>query len=245
MHRYSEWRAAEGAEPPPAVDEDGVAIPDAFLITIVGGAIGWRYFLAGGRAAIETFAGLVDRNGGDFRNARRILDFGCGCGSLARHAPKLTGADFYGVDFNGRLVDWCAANLKGTYSRNRLQPPLAIPDAHFDVVYLLSVFTHLRVPTQNAWLEEFSRVLAPGGLCLVTFHDEDHPNMGLTDISRDALLRDGTGVFNDKAEGSNYISTFQTRDFASSQFGRIFDVVEIVRSIDNPIQQAIAVLRKR
>ena len=245
MHRYSEWRAAENADTPPSHDEHGVPSPDPFLITMVGGAIGWRYFLAGGEAALMTFASLVDKHGGDFRAAGRILDFGCGCGRLARHVPRASNAALFGVDYNGRLVQWCASNLKGDFSQNRLKPPLSFPDAHFDVIYLLSVFTHLRVPTQDLWLRELARVAAPGAFCLVTFHEEDHPNMGLTEITREQLLRDGTAIFNDMAEGSNAVSTFQSREFARAQFGRCFEVVEIVPSDKNPIQQAIAVLRKR
>lgn len=243
-HRYAEWRAAQGLEAPPATDENGLPIPDRFLITMVAGTIDWRYFLTAGEAALSTFAGLVDKHGGDFRGAGRVLDFGCGCGRLTRHAGAMTDAEVFGVDYNGRLVGWCAENLPGHFAKNNLTPPLAFPDGHFDVIWLLSVFTHLRIATQNDWLDEFYRVMAPGAFCLVTFHDEDHPNMGMTDISRDDLIRDGTALYNDRAEGSNYVSTFQTRDYARRQFARRFKVCDIIPSTENSIHQAIAVLRK-
>lgn len=244
-HRYGEWRASRALPQPPATDEHGVAIPPAFLITIIGGRIDWEYFLKAGRLAIEDFAAAVDRNGGDFQNAERILDFGCGCGRLARHAPMLTNAEFHGVDYNDRLVRWCAKNLRGNFSRNALHPPLQFPDAHFDALYALSVFTHLRRATQDEWLAEFARVVRPGGFALVTFHDEDHARLSDAGIDRAALIRDGFAIANDKAEGSNLIASFQTRDFARAQFSAFFDVVEFVPCADTSIAQAIAVLRRR
>ncbi|MEM1396776.1 MAG: class I SAM-dependent methyltransferase [Pseudomonadota bacterium] len=244
MQRLTEWRTAQNAEEPPAVDDDGVPIPSAFLITMVLGPIPWQDFLSGGRTAIDIFADAVNRNGGDFRGAETVLDLGCGCGRLARFAPKVTDAAYYGVDYNQRLVDWCAANLPGKYAKNDLHPPLDFPTDYFDVVFLLSVFTHLRIDTQNEWLSELARIVKPGGFCLITFHDEDHPNMALTDSSRDDLLVRKTLVYNDRAEGSNLISTFQTRAATEEQFADRFEVAEIIPSTATPIQQAIAVLRR-
>ena len=242
--RASERRVAAEAEPVPETDDNGVPIPPALLMATVAGHAEWRGFLRSGNEALETFAAAVDRNGGDFRAASRVLDFGCGCGRLARHAPAHTSAEIHGVDYNADLVAWCAESLPGTYTKNKLRPPLDFPDDHFDVVYLLSVFTHLRIATQIDWLKELNRVIAPGGFCLVTFHDEDHVNLPRTGISRDALLKDGFGYNNNAAEGSNLISTFQTRAQMIKLAEPWFDVCEIITSTDNPITQAIAVLRR-
>jgi SAM-dependent methyltransferase len=47
-------------------------------------------------------------------------------------------------------------------------PPLDRGDASFDLVYCISVFTHL-TDSWTAWLHELHRVLAPGGLLVATF----------------------------------------------------------------------------
>ena len=93
----------------------------------------WRYFLQSGEESMRIFADAVDRNGGAFRDVDRILDLGCGCGRIARHAEKFTSGALFGVDYNPRLVRWCMKNLKSAYSVNRLDPPLEFPAAHFDV----------------------------------------------------------------------------------------------------------------
>jgi len=243
--KYAERKIADTAKTPPDFDKDGLPVPPALLMATTGGHARWKSFEKGGRQAILAFADLVNRNGGDFRHATRMLDFGCGCGRLARHAPKHTDADFFGVDYNATLVDWCAANLPGTYRKNQLKPPLDFPDAHFDVMYLLSVFTHLRIPTQTAWLKEYRRVLKPGGFCLITFHDEAHKNLAQTGVSPDQLAKDGFTYFNNSAEGSNFLSTFQTRAQLSELVSPHFELCEIVPSNESVITQAIAVLRAR
>jgi SAM-dependent methyltransferase len=242
--RYFEWKNARGLETPPKTDAAGLAIPDAVLISTVVGKVDWRRFLASGEKDLRIFAEAVDRNGGNFATASRVLDFGCGCGRLARHASKFTSAEFYGVDYNRRLIDWCRGNLPGHYSQNELRPPLSFESGDFDVVYLLSVFTHLREPTQREWLKELQRVVAPGGHCVITFHDEDYSQLSHAGIDRAALLKDGWAIRNDNVEGSNLLSTFQSREVTRQLFSEFFEVCEIVSSAQNS-GQAYAVLRRR
>ncbi|MEM6411863.1 MAG: class I SAM-dependent methyltransferase [Pseudomonadota bacterium] len=243
--RWSERRVAEAAGDFPEKDENGVPIPPALLMATIAGHADWRGFLTSGKASLATFADVIDRNGGDFRNAGRILDFGCGCGRLARHAPEFTSAELHGVDYNQDLVTWCDQNLPGSFTANKLRPPLAFPDDHFNAMYLLSVFTHLRIPTQKEWLEEFHRVLKPGAYCIITFHDEVHVNLPVTNIDPEQLKRDGFAYYNNAAEGSNLIATFQTNDQISEMVAPLFNIREIVPSTDTPVTQAILVLQKK
>lgn len=245
LNRYNEWRASRTDDPPPATDADGVPIPSPYLMHLIGGTSNWRFFLENGEASLRAFADAAHRHGGGFKKAERILDFGCGCGRLARHLPKLTDAAIFGVDYNPRLVKWCEANLRGTFQRNRLTPPLPFKDDYFDVLYALSVFTHLRRDTQERWLRELSRVLKPGAIALVTFHDEDHARLDAGGLTRDSLIEKEFHVHYDASEGSNFISTFQSREFTRRQFGAVFDVLEIIPSPENPVRQAIAVLKAR
>ena len=236
---------ARQADAIPKTDGHGLPVPDALLMTTVVGHTNWPYFQSSGAKDLQTFADLVDRNGGDFSAAEHILDFGCGCGRLARHMPAQSTANFYGVDYNKRLINWCASNLPGTYLKNNLQPPVDLPSGQFDILYALSIFTHLREATQTAWLAEFARILAPGGFALITFHDPAHKNMAPTGITPDQLARDGIAYYNDRAEGSNLLSTFQTVEHFRALASEHFEICEIVRSADSPIRHAVGVLRRK
>lgn len=242
--RMLEWRIAR-RDPDPAPDQvDGTPMPSAYLMMLIAGTPDWRWFLKSGKDAAGALAGFAAEAGCSFAEAKRILDLGCGCGRTARHLPALTDAEIYGVDYNPRLVDWCAKNLKGKFSRNRLRPPLAFPDGYFDVVYLMSVFTHLRPETQRDWLAELRRVTRPGGVVLVTFHDEDYVTLPPGEHVRDSLVRTGVYVHNDHVQGSNFMATYQTRDFTNAMFERQFEVVRIAPSGDPAAQQAVMVARR-
>jgi SAM-dependent methyltransferase len=101
---------------------------------------------------------------------QRALDFGCGCGRIARHMLPVV-AELHGVDHNRRLVRWCERNLKpGSFRPNGMQPPLPFPAGRFDLVWAWSVFTHLPADLQRLWISELGRVVAPGGLIIFTTH---------------------------------------------------------------------------
>jgi SAM-dependent methyltransferase len=53
-------------------------------------------------------------------------------------------------------------------------PPLQFADGAFDLVIVISVFTHLPRDYQDAWLAELQRVTRPGGVMLATAHGDAH-----------------------------------------------------------------------
>jgi len=78
-----------------------------------------------------------------------------------------------GSDLSGAAIDWCRGHLPfASFETNGLSPPLAFPDESFDLVYALSVFTHLPEAMQHDWMDELQRVIGPGGFLLLTTHGE-------------------------------------------------------------------------
>lgn len=135
--------------------EDGLPLPPARLRLMVAGVPQADWFLAGGRAAAESIRETVPE---PLESMAAILDFGCGCGRVARWWRDLP-ADLHGSDFNPALVAWCRENLPfGTFAVNGAEPPTAYADDSFDLVYALSVLTHLPVDAQQRWLDDLARV---------------------------------------------------------------------------------------
>lgn len=241
-HKSLETFRAARAPKNPKTDPQGHPFPPRTLTQLVTGNMSADAFLSSGLRSAEYFKTLINRNGADFGAMAAVLDFGCGCGRLARHMPSLTNAKVYGCDLNPSLIKWCQDNLNGEFCVNGLTPPLAYADDSFDALYMLSVFTHLRLETQNAWISELARILKPGGFA---FHDSDHPNC--SPEIKTKLAEYGFFVRNDFSEGSNFMGTFQTCDFIKAQFEADFKPIEIVKSnaAGNPVGQSVIVLERR
>jgi len=135
----------------------------------VAGTADADWFLRSGRAAYDAIAAHVPLD-----EVRAVLDFGCGCGRVTRYWADFSG-DVCGSDVSDAAIAWCRANLSfARFETNALAPPLALPDASFDLVYALSVFTHLTEELQLAWRDELRRVLRPGGRLLATTHGRSY-----------------------------------------------------------------------
>ena len=157
---------------------DGFALPPAELIAQVSAVESRDVYLAGGADGRDVITAVLARNGVAVGQLGALLDFGVGCGRVARHWTGLSG-EVHGCDYNPVLVEWCRRHLPHVRTAvNRLEPPLPYDDARFDLVYALSIFTHLTEPQQRAWIAELRRVTRPGGHVLFTTHG---PTMRYTD----------------------------------------------------------------
>jgi SAM-dependent methyltransferase len=149
-------------------------LPPAMLRFRVSESISALEFTNVGARCAELVAEEVARTG-PF-DPGYVLDFGCGCGRSAPHMMEWLKArnpagEFHGCDVDAEAVAWCAGHLApGIFRRNQPAPPLPYPDHAFDLVYCISVFTHLAEPLQDRWFEELHRVLRPGGLLVFTVH---------------------------------------------------------------------------
>jgi len=185
-------------------------------------------------AAAEAFGGK------GFAGHRRILEWGCGCGRLARYAARLPKVKLSGCDIDKDNVGWCAAHLKGNFVPSELHPPLPFPDGSFDLIYGLSVFTHLREPLQDEWLAELHRVSAPGALLLMTVHGQtalDYSGAPPAAHTALAQLMRAQGIYqsstNDQLDGyaehgGEYVNVFHDPDYVRKRWGGMFEIVAIL-----------------
>ncbi|HUP59014.1 MAG TPA: class I SAM-dependent methyltransferase [Thermoanaerobaculia bacterium] len=115
----------------------------------------------------------------EIENAGRVLDFGCGCGRTLRHFSP---APIEGCDVDAPAIAWMQRSAGAErFAANRFDPPLPWHDATFDLVYSVSIFTHLDETSQRDWLREIARVVKPGGSALLTVQSEHALSMFLSD----------------------------------------------------------------
>ena len=117
-----------------------------------------------------------------------VLDIGCGCGRLAVPLSSFLASEYRGLDVAPDMIDWCRKNISPRNPHfqfdaadiyNALYNPsgsltaetfrLPYESESFDVIVLISVFTHLLPGTVSNYLREASRTLRSNGRILATF----------------------------------------------------------------------------
>jgi SAM-dependent methyltransferase len=191
--------------------------------------------------------------GWDWRG-KRVLDFGCGAGrTLRQFAPEAHIARFVGCDIDTRSIDWLQANLVPLFTAfvNDQHPPLREPDQSFDLIYAVSVFSHL-TDGWGAWLLELRRVLADDGLLVATFMGEGQAKW----LTGEPWDEAGTGmeVFGaDNAWDDGGPMVLHSPWWIREHWGRAFQIVELVPygfGVDPdpgapPLGQGMVLMRKR
>jgi cyclopropane fatty-acyl-phospholipid synthase-like methyltransferase len=117
-----------------------------------------------GYTTTERVIGFAERYGqrpfSDFEN---VLDWGVGRGRMGRFMSTRA-TSFYGIDIDQDNVGWCAKNLKGSFHHVGLYPPTPLPSSNFDLIYGISIFTHLSEDTVEKWIAELRRLTKQGGM---------------------------------------------------------------------------------
>jgi SAM-dependent methyltransferase len=218
---------------------DGPPLPPRRLMVRVAGTADADWFLRSGRAAYDAIAAHAP-----LAEIDSVLDFGCGCGRVTRYWDTFDGT-VSGGDVSTKAIAWCRANLPfARFEANRLEPPLAFADESFDLVYALSVFTHLTAELQLAWRNELRRVLRPGGRLLVTTHGTSYtPRLDAEE--RDRFERGELVVRWSDLPGTNLCSAYHPERYLRDTFADGFTSVELEPegARGNPTQDLV-LLRK-
>jgi SAM-dependent methyltransferase len=180
---------------------------------------------------------------------RRVLDFGCGIGRMLRNGPEHDPAgEYWGADIDARSIAWLEQNAPPPLHLFRAPelPPTSLPDAHFDLIYAYSVFTHLS-DSWSAWLIELHRLLKDDGILIATvFGPGQTAFMGLP-IGEDDVGMNVFAPYTPWDGGGPLI--FHSRWWLRAHWGRLFDITELRDGEPSgapPLYgQGVVVMRKR
>jgi SAM-dependent methyltransferase len=209
------------------LQEVGVPFPASQEMLTVGGETDLRLFLSIGYSCFES---VLKRIPETMARPINLLDFGVGCARTMRfffrepHRFRCHGCDVdrRAIAYLIEDVPFIIAEQTGNH------PPLPYPSSHFDVVYSISVFTHLAQNAFKLWLQEIHRVLKPDGLLMVTLHGDTAFNAVSSDPERRRLIgiRDQEfelGKFRFAKNGFTWMNQpAGSPDIDSSQFGICF-----------------------
>lgn len=118
----------------------------------------------------------------------KVLEIGCGCGRTAiALTDTLDDGNYVGMDIERISLKFCARNPllsrkkfrfdlldiqndeynpRGLHRADNYRFPY--PADSFDVIFLASVFTHMLSSDVSNYIAEISRMLRPGGSCMLT-----------------------------------------------------------------------------
>jgi SAM-dependent methyltransferase len=193
----------------------------------------------GGHKSIVDLAAALPDGAESLASYRHIYDFGCGAGRQVRWLPKFAPeATLYGSDIDTESIRWCEEKMGFAQWRvNELTPPLPYSEAQFDLVYSLSVFTHLNEDMQFRWLEELQRVTQPGGVLLLTIHGqkrfEEMAERDSREIPKETLDEQGFafGPYADHREdlyGEDSGVTFHAHHYVREKWADFFTIESII-----------------
>jgi SAM-dependent methyltransferase len=225
---YERWRSlgkSSDTTEPNALELGGWPLPPPRLRVLVVGETDVQLFLRGGKAHIEVMKGMLESAGVSLTDEDEALDFGCGCGRMARWWPDSFSAKLVGTDLSPDLVAWCQAELPFLdASINQLVPPLPFDAERFAYVYALSVFTHLPREVEQGWLAELRRVLRPGGHLFFSVSGEGFSER-LSEEERDAYDAGQAIVHFPEGAGSNLCATYHPPAYVREQMTSGFELV--------------------
>jgi 2-polyprenyl-3-methyl-5-hydroxy-6-metoxy-1,4-benzoquinol methylase len=225
--------------------------PTANILRVIGDTSVER-FAMGGAMIFNNAQNYLKQLGYKWSDFPNILDWGCGSGRLTRYLIGETASAITGVDIDSDNIGWCQqAYPGGSFETVPLRPRTALAEGKFNLVFGLSVLTHLQENDQFLWLEELQRITAPGALLLLSVQGPTQfafnrfpPHLfrklqtdGFIDFCRDAAL---DAVVSDK---EYYRAAMHSRPYIVSRWGKYFDVLAIEDAIAG--LQDFVVLRRR
>ena len=171
-----------------------------------------RDYLADGWRTLAELMVVLERLERPLLGTGHVLEFAAGFGRFTRHLAPLLPGRISVSDVQPGSVEFVRSEfgVEGFYS-DPDPARIAFP-RQYDLVFVLSLFTHLRPAAWPAWLAALRRAVAPGGLLLFTVCSE-----AAARESGVAFERDGTRYLasseSSALEAEVYGTTYTTRRF--------------------------------
>jgi SAM-dependent methyltransferase len=223
-------------------------LPPAPLRYRVHGSPYAEGFLNMGKRCSEDIEAALKKVGKDFDSFQNVLDFGCGCG---RTLVWFTGRSphLYGTDIDAEAISWCRSNLApAEFNVNSSLPPLEYPSETFDLIYAISVFTHLDEDYQFRWLNELKRVTKPGGVVLLTVHGhyawKALPHKDVVDIEREGFKFISSnamkGIFPEW-----YQNAYHKKEYIFERYPKYFNILDYIPRGMSNLHDAVVLQKPR
>ena len=167
---------------------------------------------------------VLDEAGFPLGNAGSLLEFAAGYGRLTRHfvqrlAPSrvtVSDIDPGGVDFLRRRL-----GVNGFYSVSA--PGALRQDGRYDMIIVVSLFSHLPHHAWGPWLERLGTLLTPGGVLLFTTMNYDDADPKDFETQADGFLYRRQNETRGRLDPGGYGAAFVTPGYVERAVAEHFD----------------------
>lgn len=164
-----------------------------------------------------------------------LLDWGCGTGRIIRHLPALQpAAILYGCDINEEMIDWNKTHyslISFTCIHNFTPMPYA--PLFFDLVYGMSIFTHIETTQQLNWIIELHRILKRKGILLITTQGVAY-HKKLLPGEKKIVADKGVYTQTYSKQGHRMMSTYHKAGYFIKMIASFFTVLEFYDGAIHP-----------
>jgi SAM-dependent methyltransferase len=175
-----------------------------------------RDYLADGWRTLSELLLLLERAGRPLAGCGQVLEFASGHGRFTRHLVKALGPRRVTVsDVVAQAVAFSTMCF-GVHGFVSTSDPAALRwPGRFDLVFVLSLFSHLPRSTWSAWLGRLWEAVAPGGALVFSTHGEY------------AARRAGVQW---TGEGFHFVAASESKAIAADEYGTTFTSADFVRA---------------
>ncbi|MGC6465131.1 MAG: class I SAM-dependent methyltransferase [Akkermansiaceae bacterium] len=172
-----------------------------------------KHYYTTGIETASPLATVAIQQGINLREGGNVLDFGCGVARQLLHFTRnFPEAKYFACDIDDSSIDFIQREYPQVEAyTSGFRPPLKYEDESFDLIYSVSIFSHLSMEDIPVWLEELARVTKPGGICLLTTE-------GKTAL---APLSKSLGIAPDKLDGK-----LEDEGFLYKEYDHLKDSIE-------------------
>ncbi len=180
-----------------------------------------REYLSDGWRTLAELMVILEALDKPLLKLRSVLEFAAGFGRFTRHLTPLLPGRVTCADLLPGSIDFLREQFGVKTVLSAHQPDALILPEQYDLVFVLSMFTHLPAAMWRPWLRKLGSAVAPGGVLVFSVANEGAArDLGVT-------FADGDAHFIASSESPSldaevYGTTYTTREFVVNQVEQTF-----------------------
>ena len=174
-----------------------------------------REYLSDGWRTMSELMQLLERLDRPLLKTESVLEFAAGFGRFTRHLARVLPNRVTCTDIQPGSVEFLRDQFGVGAFHSALNPEEIVYPQQYELIFVLSLLTHLPVERWGAWLTHLHRGLKPGGLLVFSVHNEK------------AAIEEGV-VFDRR--GTCFIRSSESPQLGADEYGTTFTTDDFVAS---------------